>query len=415
MTPHWSRVAWRVVILTAGLIAMSFVHAGVLSREPDGRVRFYNIADSDFDRYSSQPNSRDQAWMRRSYARMQTYSTYFDRRLSWYPNAWVYKDSYAIKSHWPVFKQHPEWVLKDAGGRALYIPWGCRNGSCPQYAADIGNAAFRAHWIEEAHTLVANGYVGIFVDDVNLAWRVSDGNGRPVEPINPRTGSPMTLSEWQGNFATFVGEIRTAFPNIEIAHNSIWYADAFDNPNVLRQIDAADYINLERGATDRGLDGGTGKFGFERFLSFIDLVHARGKGVIMMDYGDNPGAREFGLATWFLVNAGADLMSSNQLAWTAPGSLWHGYELDLGASLGRRYNWRGALRRDFDCGYVVLNPPDAAHMRIELASGDRRIDADSGGTMDLAARTAAVVEHACGKALDASLKSSEGEFPHNEP
>ena len=48
--------------------------------------------------------------MRNNYFRMQTYSVYFDKRLSWYPNAWVYKNSYAIKSRWPVFREHPEWI-----------------------------------------------------------------------------------------------------------------------------------------------------------------------------------------------------------------------------------------------------------------------------------------------------------------
>src|SRR5262249_12532631 len=140
------------------------------------------------------------------------------------------------------------------------------------------------NWIKEARGVVAKGYVGIWVDDVNLSWRISNGNGTFVQPINPRTGALMTLNEWQGYFATYLEEIRAAFPNAAITHNSIWYADEFTDPDVLRQIDSADYINLERGANDQGLTGGTGKNSFTRWLSFIDLAHARGKGVILMDY-----------------------------------------------------------------------------------------------------------------------------------
>src|SRR5262249_19043019 len=156
-----------------------------------------------------------------------------------------------------IFAAHPEWVLKDANSNLLYIPFGCRDGTCPQYAADVGNADFRANWIMEAGALLAKGYIGIWVDDVNLAWRISDGNGTFVQPMNPRTGALMTLGEWQADVATFMEEIRSTFPSAEIAHNSIWYADEFTNPEVLRDIDAADYINLERGANDQGLTSGT--------------------------------------------------------------------------------------------------------------------------------------------------------------
>ena len=79
-------------------------------------------------------------------------------------------------------------------------------------------------------------------------------------------------------------------------------------------------INLERGVNDDGLKGGGGTWGIETFLAFVDHVHARDRAVILMDYGDEPHEREYGLAGWFLVSAGRDFMCSNQLAWTAPGS-----------------------------------------------------------------------------------------------
>ena len=240
-----------------------------LEPAPEGRVRFYNIADTDFDRYSKRPSEGDQAWMRANFSRMQTYSPYFDRRTAWFPNAWVYKDSYAIKPHWPEYREHPDWILRDADGDKLFIPWGCKKGTCPQYAGDVGNPAFRAHWIAAAREKLAQGYRGIWVDDVNLTWRVSDGNGEHVRPIDPRTGEPMVLADWRRYFAEFMEELRAALPDVELAHNAIWYAGPFDDPFIRRQIDAADFINLERGASDGGLKRGDGKFGFERFLAFL--------------------------------------------------------------------------------------------------------------------------------------------------
>src|SRR5262245_15341624 len=115
------RVLCLIVVLALNLITIANGYAGVLPRVPEGQVRFYNIADSEFDPYSAHPSSSDQAWMRDHYTRMQTYSPYFDSRLSWFPNAWVYKDSFAIKPNWPIFKAHPEWVLRDSNSNLLFI------------------------------------------------------------------------------------------------------------------------------------------------------------------------------------------------------------------------------------------------------------------------------------------------------
>lgn len=369
--------------------------AETITPVPEGQVRFYNIADSDFDRYSKRPSATEQQWMRDHYTRMQTYSSFFNQRLAWYPNAWVYKDSYAIKSHWPVFKEHSEWILRGSNGRKLYIPWGCSNGECPQYAADIGNPKFRTHWINEARVLIEKGYRGLWVDDVNLTWRVSDGDGNHVRPIDPRTKRPMRLDDWQGYFATFMEEIRSAFPDVEIAHNSIWYADSLDNPAIVRQIKAADYINLERGATDPGLKAGAGKWGLETFLGFVDEVHRLGNGVVMMDYGRSTREREYGLAAWFLISSGIDLMSSNQLGWTAPGFFWPGYALDLGIAFGPRYEWRGLLRRDFQCGVVLLNQPDRPTVTVELPTPGTGLNGKSVQEVSLGSAEASIISHAC--------------------
>ena len=253
-----------------------------------GNVRFYHLAKSAFDPYTQNPTSAQRAWMREHYFRMQVWSPYFDSRLAWFPDAWVYINSYAIKSDMAIFNTHPEWVLRDADGNRLYIPFDCGGGTCPQFAGDFGNPDYRAWWIANAIDTINRGYIGVWIDDVNLEWRVSDGNGNIVIPQDPRTGTAMRLEDWQRYFAEFMEQIRAALPDTAIGHNAIWYVDspAFDNPYVNRQIDAADFFNLERGASDNGLTGGSGEFAFSTFLAFVDRVHARGRHVIMMDEAD---------------------------------------------------------------------------------------------------------------------------------
>src|SRR6185312_9064147 len=104
-------------------------------------------------------------------------------------------------------------------------PWGCADGACPQYAADIANPTFRAWWIAQAQTNLSNGnYKGLWIDDVNMNFDVADGAGNPVAPIDAATGAPMTWSAWRNYVAQFLTQIRQAFPAREIVHNAVWYA-----------------------------------------------------------------------------------------------------------------------------------------------------------------------------------------------
>jgi Hypothetical glycosyl hydrolase family 15 len=339
--------------------------AAVVSQTPggsqaSGEVRFVRVADSRFDRYTA--DSRHAGWFRRHFWRMVTFAPYFDSRLSWFRDAWAYSDLYAIYAGSSLASSHPEWILRDAAGRRLYIPWGCSEGTCPQYAGDVGNPAFRAFWIRQARSTLARGYRGLFIDDVNLLRRVGNGEGREVAPVDPRTGDLMSLSRWRRYVAEFTEEIREAFPRAELVHNALWFAgrDRF----VRRQVAAADMVNLERGVNDSGLRGGGGRYGFETFLSYIDRLHERGVGVILQDNVTAIRRRRYALASYFLINSGRDAISNH--SGSRPGDWWPGYGVSLGVPRGPRYGWRRVLRRDFQRGFVLVNPPDAPAVSLRL-------------------------------------------------
>ncbi len=353
-----------------------------------GHVQFFKNARSDFDPYTLAPTPEMQAWMNEYYWRMLTYSPYFDTRLSWYPNAWVYKDLYAIytdgrEGHDYIINNHPEWILKDINGNNLYINWECSGGTCPQYAGDFGNPDFRAYWITKAADTLLQGYIGLWIDDVNLDWRISDGNGVVVYPIDPRTGLQMTLADWQLYFAEFTEEIRAAFPTKEIVHNVIWYADHefTTNPFIIREIQVADYINLERGINDDGLVGGDGDFGLETFFTYIDFVHAQNRRVLFLADRVSLTEREYGLAGWLLISHGNDGFSNEQIS--NPDNWWNGYELDLGAGLGTRYFWNSVIRRDFEKGIVLLNQPLMPTRTIQLDQPYQTLEGKNVSTVTL--------------------------------
>jgi hypothetical protein len=361
-----------VILLTAVGVLTSGEDTGAAgspsSFQTDGSVRFFVDASSSFDDWTRSPTPEEQAWMREHYFRMQTYSSYFGPRLAWYPNAWVYKDSYAIYPDSDVRRTQPEWILRDTDGNELYIPFGCSGGGCPQFAADIGNPDFRRWWINALRETLADGYLGVWVDDVNMAWRVSDGDGDFVNPVDPRTGVRMTLADWRRYFAEFMEQIRAAFPDIEIAHNVIWYAQPADDPFIQRQLRSADFINLERGATDSGIRGGGGTYGYETFLGFIDRMHQMGNHVILDDDDSTTDAEwMYELATYFLVKAGDDMIGADgDRSRMNPHNFWEGYEIHMGDALGARYEVEGLLRRDYRCGVVVLNQPGQPTRTLDL-------------------------------------------------
>jgi hypothetical protein len=357
-----STARWAVALLAATL---TLAPAASAAGPEAGSVQLARAAESDFDRHTQSPSPSAQAFMRDHFWRMRTYAPYFDSRTAWYSNAWTYRNLYAIYRGSDLADQHPEWILRDEQGRKLYIPFDCGGGSCPQYAGDIGDPAFRAHWIAEATEQVAR-YRGLFIDDVNLEPRVANGQGDTVMPLDERTGRIMTAADWSRYMAEFTEEIRAAIPSKEIVHNALWFA-GHDKDAPRRELSAATHVEIERGVNDPGLTGGSGQFGYETLLSHIDWLHARGKGVILDSFADTQQEVEYELASYFLIATGRDGLGSG---WrSAPDDWWAGYDVQLGAPRGERREWRGLLRRDFERGYVLVNQPGEPQRSVQLGAG----------------------------------------------
>ena len=362
-------------------------------------IKLHVTARSAFDKWTENPSDAEKQAINALYERMTVWSPYFDTRLSWFPRGLAYIDLYAIYTDTnddDRSAKHPEWILRDGGGNRLYIPYDCGGGTCPQYAGDFGHPAFRQDLIERIRSLVDKGYPGIMLDDVNLVWRVSNGNGDDVIPIDPRSGSPMTLTSWRRYMVEVLEMIRSEFPGIEIMHNAVWFADTpnFTDPYVVRQTRAADWIQLERGATDGGLTGGDSKWSIRTFFRFIDVAHSQGTEVLLLDEGDHPGStsdQEYNLAAYLLINNGRDLVGTDDLSLIAPDRVWSGFLGDLGDPVGPRYDWRGVIRRDYERGMVLLNEPEAAAVTLTLPGTFRDLDGVLRSTVHLSTRTAAVL------------------------
>jgi hypothetical protein len=336
--------------------------------DDEGRMGVLVNAKSEFDQWTA---GRYWAWMNKSYDSMVVWEPYWDSRLDDFGRVFVSRNAYSIKVDVSEDRrsiEHPEWILRDADGDPVYIPFDCTN-LCPQYAADVGNPEFRQAMLDDIATLVRRGYPGLMLDDVNLDWRFSDRIGDDIAPIDPRTGAGLTLEDWQRYMAEFVEMIRSEFPGLKIMHNVIWYTEPphNDNPYLSRQIVAADYLMLERGATDPGLVKGTGKFGMWTFLDYIDSVHALGANVLLLDETATTIKEQwFNLAAGLLASNGHDLVSTEDWDRINPRGFWSGFNTNLGGALGPRYVDENLIRRDFTEGIVLLNEPGRDPVTIRL-------------------------------------------------
>src|SRR5581483_6929476 len=272
---------------------------------------------------------------------------------------------------------HPEWILKDQNGNWLYIPYWCSNGSCPEYAGDVANPAFRAWWISQAQGLLAAGnYKGFFLDDTNMLFRVTDGYYNQIPPIDSNTGQTMSYYAWRSYIAQFTTQIRAAFPYANILENVIWYAGPYpaldQDAYIQQQLKSATQIDLERGvASDPGLTGGTGFWSVYAFLHFIDRVHALGKGVNLLQFGLNAAGQEYGLASYFMISNGTDSLSDDSIN---PNNWFSGYSVDLGPALGPRTYTNGVFQRNFARGLVLMGEPGLAAQTISLPGSYQRLD-----------------------------------------
>lgn len=371
------RLTLAISLFTAllGGVAVSPAAAAPERAASTGEVRFVKRMTPEFDRFVTGNQPATRAWINSKFWRTEVFAPFFDDKTSWYGKGWLYSDLYAVYADSPAAVTNERWILKDAAGNKLFIPWGCGGGKCPQYAADITSAEFRRSWIDALKANLAKGYRGAWIDDVNLELRVGDGNGRDVAPFSPSLGRVMTAADWRRAMADFVEQIRREVPNHELLHNSIWYAGQgagrHDNPEVRRQIAAADYINLERGVTDTGLTGGRGEWSLRNVHAYADTVHSLGKGLIIDAWEGSDAAREYSLANYFLISAGVDGVGDMS---QTPENWWGGWDANLGDAQGARYDWQGLMRRDFAGGLALVNEPQAPARTVTLPKAMHTLD-----------------------------------------
>ena len=353
-----------------------FGAAAIAAQASSGSVNFSVLTQPTLDTFFNSPTSSSMQWFQKYMVRMGVFSPYFDQSTSWYGNALIYLDLYGIHSGTDVYYQHPEWIMHDQNGHWLYIPFNC-SGTCTSYAGDLANPNFRAWWISQAQAALARGnYRGLWIDDVNMNFNVSDGNGNLVAPIDYNTGKTMTYDAWRSYVAAFLQQIKQALPNRELIENAVWFAGPTgvqsQDQYVQAGIKTATNINMERGiASDPGATGGTGPWSVYTQFKYVDLVHALGPSVTFEEYQVNSTQQQYGLASYFMISNGSDRIGDMS---TSPNNWWSGYTTDLGPAQGARTYNNGVFQRNFQNGIVLLGEPGLASTKVSLPGVYKGLD-----------------------------------------
>ena len=225
----------------------------------------------------------------------------------------------------------------------------------------------------------ANGYAGVFVDDVN--WGTGYRDGSQSHTLEPEAHEEADLLE----------AIRAAWPTAEIEMNSQWHdlKANLSNPNVQRGLAVASVVTKEFGV---GPTAGVGAGDYRELLEFDEGLHARGKHMVFTGDYHNTGVAymEYNLATMLLVNDGGDAVSATN---QTPESWWEGFNVNLGEALGPcERQASGLWVRHFTDGVVYTVEPGSGTQTVTLPTTMHSAQWGTVSSITLAAGQGAVLE-----------------------
>jgi hypothetical protein len=351
-----------------------------------GKIYFNFRTSGGSDSMTDSPTQAAIDWMNNMFHDMCVFVPYFNSRTSWFKKGLVYEDHSGMYTwdgiDWPG--QHPDYLMYQDNGKPAYINWGC-NGSdyCPQYEANVNNAGFQNYWISRARDHMNQGsYMGLWIDDVNLRTDAIKGDGgQSVTIVDPnRNRQVLQDNDWKRYFANFMVAVRNAFPSKTILHNALWFNDGPSgtptNPDVIREIDAADILNVESGLNDGNLSN-SGDWSLDAMLKYGEFILSRPangttgvpKKVVYEANGTDPAGWMDSISKYYLISNGNVMLGddSNYFVSHQLGTHWSGLNTDLGAPTSNRKTLsNGLYRRDFQKGITLVNPPKAAPVTYTL-------------------------------------------------
>ena len=269
---------------------------------------------------------------------------------------------------------HPNesWFLHNGAGERLYTIIG-ETGVL--YHMDPGNSEWRAFAsIAIANEVVgpeAHGYDGAFLDNVELSLtrlvEQADNSDGVVQEYSQDDVYREAWSVYLRHVRARVGQSVPVWANLVSDPNSgsTWDSYLLHLDGVMSPAFATGYDPLSTSKWQNNLD---------EAASALDS----GTRLVAVSLGlqDDEQLQEFALASYLLITDGANAffryMSDESRE--ALVTLWDypNYDLKLGAALGRRTQDGDIWRREFQCGYVEVNPTNRTGSVVQTACSNRQ-------------------------------------------
>ncbi|HYN90186.1 MAG TPA: putative glycoside hydrolase, partial [Ardenticatenaceae bacterium] len=242
-----------------------------------------------------------------------------------------------------ISEEHPDWFLRDADGEPI------ADGGF--YFMDPASPGWRAFWIERVREMHAGrGWDGLFLDNIDATLGRFRKIGR--YPVKYRTDA-----RWQ---EAVTGQLRYLAVNyfqpedVYVVGNITAVAEPTPWFNYLQFLDGA----MEEGWGTDWNDRYYSVEQWEEHLQRVERTQALGKLAVLVAQGtEEDYTRErFAFASYLLVTDG--LATFRYTHKEEYGEIWlyKNYSYDLGAPKGPRYRDGSSWRRDFERGYVRVNP-----------------------------------------------------------
>ena len=245
-----------------------------------------------------------------------------------------------------ISEQHPDWFLIDDSGERI-------KAGKSSYFMDPGNEGFRAFWLERARELQeSHAWDNIFLDNVEASLAKMAKDDRKVAKY-PDDASYQRAVEGFLNYirtSYFQPRGKPMYANIvSVREDPVW--DGY-----MQYLDGA---LIESFATDWE-DGYPSRDSWEEELEQAEVALAQGKTLILVGQGthEDKQLQTFAFASYLLISDGnAYFRYTNSDSYR---DLWmyDNYNIDLGRPLGNRVKNENEWRRDFENGYVIVNPKD---------------------------------------------------------
>jgi hypothetical protein len=244
-----------------------------------------------------------------------------------------------------ISQNHPDWFLLDQYGNRITV-----TSSANYYRMDPASEGWRNFFLTRVMESQSQyGWTALFLDNVEGGLSKFYGTMPVKYPDNASYQNAIAgfLQYLQVNYSQRYG--RPMIGNIVArADDAVWF-------NYLQYLDGA---MQERFAVDWDETDYLDADDWQHDLSFMEQTQANGKYVVLIAPGNqwDTNRQTFAFASYLLISNGKAAFRYSTDDGYREVWLYENYKVDLGAPTGPRYQQGNVWRRDFQRGYVNVDP-----------------------------------------------------------